>query len=66
VILYNYFQSRLQRTQTELKLVADEFLEVLKERQGMAQAPASPNSSPGATIGTPAVTAAAPTAAEKA
>ncbi len=33
VVLYNYFQSRVSRTLVELKLVADEFLEVLKERQ---------------------------------
>lgn len=33
VILYNYFQSRVSRTLVELKLVADEFLEVLKEKQ---------------------------------
>jgi biopolymer transport protein ExbB len=35
VVLYNYFQSRAQRTLVELKLVADEFLEVLKERQSI-------------------------------
>jgi biopolymer transport protein ExbB/TolQ len=33
VVLYNYFQSRVGRTLVELKLVADEFLEVLKEKQ---------------------------------
>jgi biopolymer transport protein ExbB/TolQ len=33
VVLYNYFQSRVSRALVELKLVADEFLEVLKERQ---------------------------------
>ena len=40
VVLYNYFQTRLQRTQVELKLVADEFLELLKERP--APQPAAP------------------------
>jgi biopolymer transport protein ExbB len=35
VVLYNYFQSRAQRTLVELKLVADEFLEVIKERQSV-------------------------------
>ncbi len=34
VVLYNYFKSRVQRSLVELKLVADEFLEVLKERNG--------------------------------
>ncbi|MHB1844406.1 MAG: MotA/TolQ/ExbB proton channel family protein, partial [Deltaproteobacteria bacterium] len=33
VVLYNYFQSRVQRTLVELKLVSDEFLEVLKEQK---------------------------------
>jgi biopolymer transport protein ExbB len=56
VVLYNYFQSRLQRTQTELKLVADEFLEVLKERQGLPQPVPTTTSNPGVM---PAVTPAA-------
>ncbi len=34
VILYNFFQSRLARVTVELKLVAEEFLEVLKEKTG--------------------------------
>lgn len=59
VVLYNYFQARLQRTQVEIKLVADEFLEVLKERQGL---PAAANhSNPGTPAATPV-----PAAPEKA
>jgi biopolymer transport protein ExbB len=32
VVLYNYFQSRLARMSVELKLVADEFVELLREK----------------------------------
>jgi biopolymer transport protein ExbB len=32
VILYNYFQSRLARMSIELKLIADEFVELLREK----------------------------------
>ena len=32
VVFYNYFQSRLARLSVELKLVADEFVELLRER----------------------------------
>ncbi|MHB8418053.1 MAG: MotA/TolQ/ExbB proton channel family protein [Myxococcales bacterium] len=42
VVLYNYFQSRVQRSLVELKLVADEFLEVLKERPVTSAALAAP------------------------
>jgi biopolymer transport protein ExbB len=54
VVLYNYFQSRVQRSLIELKLVADEFIEVLKEQR-----------QPVAIAAAPAV-AAAPLPAEKA
>ena len=48
VVLYNYFQSRVQRMLVELKLVADEFMEVLKERQlGTPIVPSSPTPPPG-------------------
>lgn len=40
VILYNYFQARLGRVSAEIKLIADEFVELLKER------PASPAAAP--------------------
>ncbi len=39
VVLYNYFQSRVQRTLVELRLVSDEFLEVLKEQKLPAAQP---------------------------
>ena len=42
VVLYNYFQSRVQRTLLELKLISDEFLEVLKERPQTATVAPSP------------------------
>jgi biopolymer transport protein ExbB len=32
VVLYNYFQARLARVAVELKLLADEFVELLRER----------------------------------
>ena len=42
VVLYNFFQTRLSRTQVELKLAADEFLELLKERPNLAAAAGAP------------------------
>lgn len=33
VVVYNYFQARVARTLLELKLIADEFLEVIKEQR---------------------------------
>ncbi|MBI3182205.1 MAG: MotA/TolQ/ExbB proton channel family protein [Myxococcales bacterium] len=39
VVFYNYFQARLGRLSTELKLLAEEFVELLKER-GAGPAPA--------------------------
>ncbi len=32
VVLYNYFQSRLARMSVELKLISDEFVELLREK----------------------------------
>ena len=40
VVLYNYFQTRAARAGVELKLVADEFVELLRERPTTAPAPA--------------------------
>jgi biopolymer transport protein ExbB len=37
VVIYNYFMSRLQRTTLELKLMAEEFVELLKEQKPEAQ-----------------------------
>ena len=34
VMLFNYFQARLARTATELKLIAEEFVELLREQRG--------------------------------
>jgi biopolymer transport protein ExbB len=47
VVLYNYFQARVSRTLLELKLISDEFLEVVKEQRltalpGTAVQPSSP------------------------
>jgi biopolymer transport protein ExbB len=42
VVLYNYFQARLARVAVELKLLADEFVELLRERpQATVEAPAA-------------------------
>lgn len=40
VVLYNYFQSRVARTLMELKLISDEFIEVIKEQRLTQPAPA--------------------------
>jgi biopolymer transport protein ExbB len=32
VVLYNYFQARISRLAVELRLIAEEFVELLKER----------------------------------
>ncbi len=37
VVFYNFFQARLGRISTELKLITDEFVELLKERPPMPQ-----------------------------
>jgi biopolymer transport protein ExbB len=57
VVLYNYFQARLARLAVELRLIAEEFIELLRAPPLPAQAaapPPSPASAP----------AAAPVAAE--
>ena len=41
VIFYNYFQSRLSRIAVELKLMADEFVDLLRERGSSSSAPVS-------------------------
>ncbi len=40
VVLYNFFQARLGRVSAEIKLIADEFVEVLKERPAAPVEPA--------------------------
>jgi biopolymer transport protein ExbB/TolQ len=42
VVLYNYFQARLGRASAELKLITDEFVEVLREKPPVVQAVPSP------------------------
>lgn len=60
VVLYNYFQSRLARLSVELKLIAEEFVELLRERAVNGVVPSSgPTSSPDAKEPVPAVIAAA-------
>jgi biopolymer transport protein ExbB len=50
VVLYNYFQARLARVSVELRLLADEFVELLRERplSGGAAGASAPMSSEGA------------------
>jgi biopolymer transport protein ExbB len=40
MVFYNYFQARLSRVLVELRLMGDEFVELLKERPA---APTAPN-----------------------
>lgn len=42
VVIYNYFMARLQRTNLELKLMAEEFVELLREQKKLAPAEAPP------------------------
>lgn len=39
VVLYNYFQARLGRVSAEVKLISDEFVEMLREHRTPAEAP---------------------------
>jgi biopolymer transport protein ExbB len=39
VVVYNYFMARLQRTSLELKLMAEEFVELLREQRGKPAKP---------------------------
>lgn len=53
VVLYNYFQARLGRVSAELKLIADEFVELLREKPATVQPvpaalPAEASAAPGA------------------
>jgi biopolymer transport protein ExbB/TolQ len=61
VILYNYFQARLSRVSVELKLLADEFVELLREPQGP---PASSSASSSAAAESAAVAGIEPRPAE--
>lgn len=42
VVLFNYFQTRLSRTTVEVRLVTDEFLELLRERPQLAAGAGAP------------------------
>ena len=46
VVLYNYFQSRLARISIELRLMADEFIELLRERPIGAAISSAPTPEP--------------------
>ena len=39
VVIYNYFQARLARVSVELKLLAEEFVELLRERSASGANP---------------------------
>ena len=49
VAVYNYFMSRLSRTATELKLMAEEFVELLREQRPGEAPPATPPAKDAAT-----------------
>lgn len=55
VVLYNIFQARLSRVNVELKLIAEEFVELLREAAPSGRLPSTPGSandvSPAATAG---------------
>ncbi|MFN7134684.1 MAG: MotA/TolQ/ExbB proton channel family protein, partial [Myxococcales bacterium] len=48
VVFYNFFQARLGRIAAELKLITDEFVELLKERPPMPQPVPAPEPAEGA------------------
>ncbi len=52
VVLYNYFQTRVARTLVELRLISDEFIEVIKEQRIVATAAGASPSSPPSSSGT--------------
>ncbi len=56
VVLYNIFQARLSRVNVEMKLIAEEFVELLREAAPSGKLPALP---PGATVSAPAEAGAA-------
>jgi len=48
VVLYNYFQTRVSRTLVELRLISDEFVEVIKEQRLVTPGAGAPPSTPNA------------------
>jgi biopolymer transport protein ExbB len=47
VVLYNYFQAKLARVAVELRLLADEFVELLRDRPALPLSPSPPPVSEG-------------------
>jgi len=62
VVLFNYFQSRLSRLNVELKLIAEEFVELLREASPGGRLPANGAPSPDAPSPTPSEAAPLPAA----
>jgi biopolymer transport protein ExbB len=62
VVLFNYFQSRLSRLNVELKLIAEEFVELLREASPGGRLPANGAPSPDPPSPTPSEAAPLPAA----
>jgi hypothetical protein len=57
-VLYNYFQTRLARVSIELRLLSDEFLELLRERPASTSSSSTPSVEPVSPLAAPVETAA--------
>ncbi|MEW6430110.1 MAG: MotA/TolQ/ExbB proton channel family protein [Myxococcota bacterium] len=62
VVLFNYFQSRLSRLNVELKLIAEEFVELLREAAPGGRLPANGTPSSSDAVSTPSDATASPAA----
>src|SRR5262249_16726814 len=58
VVLYNYFQTRLARISIELRLLSDEFLELLRERPASVSSSSAPSVEPVSPLSAPVQSAA--------
>jgi len=58
VVLYNYFQTRLARISIELRLLSDEFLELLRERPASVSSSSAPSVEPVSPLSAPVESAA--------
>src|SRR5215472_2634053 len=58
VVLYNYFQTRLARVSIELRLLSDEFLELLRERPASTSSSSAPSLEPVSPLADPVESAA--------
>ena len=58
VVLYNYFQTRLARVSIELRLLSDEFLELLRERPASVSSSSAPSVEPVSPLSAPVESAA--------